>query len=440
MSTDLARHIDALKMVSTHEHLVREARWLNGGPKDVMQDLFSSYPSDDLFVAGASREAIDDIMAGDPADLERRWSGVEHAWEAAQFTGYGQAVRMKARHVYGMVEITPAAVRVAQARLDELRRPGARLALLQNVSLLDHVQIDEKRWRIEPDPTGPDFFLYDLSWLRFTGLGPHSKGIDLDDLAAETGIVVRDLRTLSDAMEGLLERYGRLAIAIKSQHAYDRTLRWEPRSNAEAEAALKEVLKSPAAWPHPAGIVLGDWSLARAAELATGFDLPLKIHTGFLGGRPRMQHIYDVSPANLAKLLLAYPRTRFVLMHAGYPYGGELISMAKHFPNVYVDLCWGWALNPRAHMEFTREFLHAAPISKLFGFGGDDVYCTSTHAFALQTRHWFAKALIAEVADGCLTEPEAIRIATRVLRENQYACFDVEGRRQHARAALAAAD
>jgi hypothetical protein len=35
--------------------------------------------------------------------------------------------------------------------------------------------------------------------------------------------------------------------------------------------------------------------------------------------------------------------------------------MAKHYPNVWVDLCWAWSIDPYSSTEFVRRFLHAVP-------------------------------------------------------------------------------
>ena len=45
-------------------------------------------------------------------------------------------------------------------------------------------------------------------------------------------------------------------------------------------------------------------------------------------------------------------------------------------------------------------------------------------------RRWLNRALQAEVDDGLLTELQAMTIATRLMHDNAYACFDVEGTRR----------
>ena len=46
-----------------------------------------------------------------------------------------------------------------------------------------------------------------------------------------------------------------------------------------------------------------------------------------------------IRPGHLCALLMRYPKARFVLMHNAYPYSDELIAIAKHYPNVYIDMC-----------------------------------------------------------------------------------------------------
>jgi len=86
-------------------------------------------------------------------------------------------------------------------------------------------------------------------------------------------------------------------------------------------------------------------------------------------------------------------------------------------------------MNPRTTCEFVRHFIHAAPTNKLFAFGGDTQWPHISVAYATQAREWLTRALQAEIDDGHLTEPEAARLATRFMRQNQYACFDIEGTR-----------
>jgi uncharacterized protein len=427
---NLAAHIQQTRLVDTHEHMRGERTYLEQGP-DVLQDLFNNYIEADLEVAGASRAAVDRLIDSSDPDLAGRFAGVREAWQRCRHTGYGEAVRLIARLVYDMEEITPEALEGARSRNQALRQPGERLRLLRDVANLDHVQVDNFIWQCPPDASGPDFFLYDLSWVGF------SRGeVDPTAIHDEVGVEVEGIADLRRAIEALFAKHGPHAIAVKSQHAYDRTLRWERRADADAERVLLRSLGG-AELTEADRLCLGDWCMERGVEQAAAHNLPFKIHTGYYAGAGWMQ-TERIQPGHLSPLLMLHRGTRFVLMHNGYPYSDELVALVKHYPNAYMDMCWAWSIDPYSASDALRRAIHAAPSNKVFAFGGDAHWPSTAVAYAAQARAWLARALQAEVDDGLLTEGEAIRYATRIMRENQLECFDVAGRQAALRAAIAA--
>ena len=419
--TDLEKHIHTLTLFDTHEHLHKEARYVNEGP-DIVQDLFDNYVAADLVVAGARQADVERLVDGSNPDLAARFAGVRDAWEKCQYTGYGEAVRWIARHVYSMDEITPESFGPAQERLEELRQPGERLRILRDHGNLDHVQVDDFCWACLPDSSGTDFFLYDLSWRSFC-----DGEVDPAAIESEVGVRVVNLESLRESMHAIFAKYAPCAIAVKAQHAYNRTLRWQERTDAEAGSVLEKVLSNRDVSEEEL-LCLGDWCWARGVELSIEHDLPFKLHTGSYGGHGFMP-IDRIRAGNLCALLARYPEARFVLMHIAYPYNDELVAIAKHYPNVHVDLCWAWSLDPYSAGDFVRRMIHAVPINKLFAFGGDAFWPNATVAYAAQSRLWLTEALSKEVQDGHLTESQAIGIATRLMQKNQQECFDLDGTR-----------
>jgi hypothetical protein len=431
---DLEAAIAEIRLVDTHEHLVSEEEWVERGP-DILQDLFhESYAAADLLTAGASRGAVADLLDPSAGRVEDRFAAVEDAWRVMRLTGYGETVRLIGREVYGIEELTPATIGEAEATLLELRRPGEMLRLLREQAHLDHVQIDDG---LEPprEATGPpEFFRHDLTWYRLS-----NGDVDQAELHDQTGIEVRGLEDLRAAIARIFVHGAPEAVAVKTQHAYNRTLRWRKRSDEEAERALAAVLAgSEVGWlerweigdlsgggvDEADRLVLGDWCLARGVELASEHGLPIKIHTGYYSANGRMP-LDRIAAGNLAELIHRHPEARFVLMHIAYPYSDELLAIAKHFPNVWVDLCWAWSIDPLGSCEFVRRFLHTVPANKLFAFGGDTVWPTNVVASAVQARRWLGRALAAEIDAGDLTEAGAISLAERLMRGNQYACFEL---------------
>src|SRR5262245_615238 len=102
--SDLSAHIQQTPLLDTHEHMRKEREYVEKGP-DVLGDLFDNYIIGDLTTAGASPEAVQAIYVPGNLDVAARWNGIKDYWAHCQFTGYGEAVRLIAKNVYGMDEI-----------------------------------------------------------------------------------------------------------------------------------------------------------------------------------------------------------------------------------------------------------------------------------------------------------------------------------------------
>jgi len=143
--------------------------------------------------------------------------------------------------------------------------------------------------------------------------------------------------------------------------------------------------------------------------------------------------VRHIQPTRLTNLFVQYPEARFDLFHIGYPYQEEVLALAKHFANVYVDMCWAWIIDPRASVRFLEQFVTAVPSNKLFGFGGDYVVAEPVYGHLRIARDGIARALSELVEEDYLTTPEALAIARRILRENALEVFRVEEKRARVR-------
>jgi len=428
MTSDIAEHIANLSIMDTHSHMEGVAAWEGSEAPDILSDLFGWYASSDLVIAGAPLDAVERLLDPTDDDLEGRFAGIAEAWTRSRFTGYGEAVRIAARELLEIEDLSAESLRGGQRRLRALQQAGG-MALLRDRARIDHVQTDLGMDVIDLPTSSWTYFLRDLSVRRFA-IGAANDPM----IASATGIEVRDLATLGDAIDALFVRCAPRSIAVKSQHAYVRTLAWQQRSDADAERALRVVLDGGPGSDDPdseARRCVGDWCLGRCVALAARYDLPIKLHTGILAGTAQQgtaMPIDRLRAGHLAPLLTAYPDARFILMHIAYPFSEELIALAKHFANVTVDLCWAWALNPLATKDFVRRFLHAVPVNRLFAFGDDTNTPLMAYAYAMQARRWLTRAIEEEIADGYLTSRQAMEVASLVLRGNQEAHFDIAGR------------
>ena len=129
--------------------------------------------------------------------------------------------------------------------------------------------------------------------------------------------------------------------------------------------------------------------------------------------------------SDLCPLLKDFPDTRFVLMHIGYPYQDEFIALAKHYPNVSIDMCWAWIINPAAGVRFVKEFLLAAPANKLFTFGGDYIPVEPVCRHSCIARLGLTQALTELVDEGWIALEETPVLVERLMRGNALETFPV---------------
>ena len=422
MTTDLENFVETSRLCSTHEHTEYEKFYRQSTP-DVLTNLFDNYIAHDLVSAGASRECVASLLDSQDADIRGRFNGVKFAWDQVRLTGYGQAVQIIAKKLYDIEELTPNSLEVAQRANTIGGQPGERLRLLRDVANLDHVQIDPNRRPFALEMAGQDFFHYDINVFDFCNGAPDLPGIE-----EELGREISTPNELHAALVTIFDRDAHYAIAIKSQHAYGRTLSWRERGDNDAAIALAALKRDGPKIEESMRLCLGDWCIARIAELSIEHNLPFKMHTGYYATNAIMP-LYYIRSGHLCALLTRYPVARFVLMHIAYPYSDELIALAKHYQNVAIDMCWAWTINPHHASDFFLRFINAAPLNKLFVFGGDSVLPASTLGYSIQTRTHLGRALRTAIDEGLFSEADAIDSARRLMMQNVYEYFDVENKK-----------
>ena len=121
---------------------------------------------------------------------------------------------------------------------------------------------------------------------------------------------------------------------------------------------------------------------------------------------------------HLVNLFIEYREAKFDLFHGSYPYMGEALSLAKNFPNVYLDLCWLHIISPSAGARMLHEAIETVPANKIFAFGGDFLIPEGAYGHSVIGRKVLTDVLAEKVMDGYLSEDEALHLARLILREN----------------------
>jgi len=404
-------------LVDTHEHLISESAYLQLNP-DIITALFGqhAYIQHDMVSAGCNYDTLAAFLDHANPDIAQRWRLIDPYWQQCAHTGYAEGVRLAAAHVYQIDHLSAEHLVAAEARHRTTLVRGEHHRMLHHIGNLHSVQIDAFTWGLPHEADPSPFYRYDLNVHTIA-----DGSVDLDALSRATGIQIESLNHYAAALVHLVRHHAPAVVAIKSQHAYTRTLEWQAPDRDDVAMVLQKKL-----WGVPLlardACIIGDWAIGIIAETAAAHQLPFKIHTGHHAGNGTMP-MHWIRPSLLDGLIKAYPNTQFVLMHIGYPYHDELLSLAKHFRNVYVDLCWAWSMNPRASSDFVRQWIHSVPINKLLGFGGDAFLPAQAVGFAQQSRIWLARTLNAEVNDDMLTIPQATHIAKQLMYDNQMALF-----------------
>jgi 23S rRNA maturation-related 3'-5' exoribonuclease YhaM len=95
-----------------------------------------------------------------------------------------------------------------------------------------------------------------------------------------------------------------------------------------------------------------------------------------------------------------------------------MLSLAKHFSNAYIDMCWSWSINPLAAKDFLKKFILTAPNNKIFTFGGDDVIVENLIGHASIARKGITQALSELVSDDWIVLNDALDLADDLMYKN----------------------
>ena len=129
------------------------------------------------------------------------------------------------------------------------------------------------------------------------------------------------------------------------------------------------------------------------------------------------------NPSDCASLCQQAPNTKFIFFHLSYPHYEEMISLAKHFSNAYIDMCWSWSINPLAAKDFLKKFILTAPNNKIFTFGGDDVIVENLIGHAAIARKGITQALSELVSDDWIALNDALNLVDDLMYKNAERLF-----------------
>ncbi len=434
---ELREDVLGLWALDAHEHL-----WLPEEHAKEATDCFyltGHYLDDDLVSAGMPDDTME-ALRDTTIPLEQRWQSFAPWWEFARTTGYGQAVERCVRALYGVdglnegtyhqVSELVAANAGSVAWYEHLFKEKARLiGCLADIYRLDG---GDRRYFL------PVMRLD--SWIMARDrheILARAESANQGSNSGDTGHAGSDGPGSLDAylrcMDAMLERFlAAGVVGLKCGLAYRRSLAFDVVERAIAERLFERALRDdlPPAEAKP----LQDFLFQEVCDRAAALGLPYQVHTGLQGGNvsPNGPDIRRTNPALLTAALRAHPQTRFDLFHGGYPYGGELATLAKNFPNVSINACWLAIISPTVLRRQLHEWLDTVPHNKIQAFGGDYRMPELSYAHGLMAREALADVLAERVEAGFLSESDAPLLARRLLAENGIALFKLSAEHVHA--------
>ena len=417
----LGEEVRRLWGLDAHEHLHLPAQ--HG---ELALDCFyltNHYLNSDLVSAGMSQAEMESLVDR-TVPLETRWERFAPWWEFARTTGYGQAVEVCVRELFGLPRLR-----------EDTYRPLSEMVAANagKVEWYERVLKEKSRfigcladvWRDVP----AELQRYFLPIMRFdewimarTRAELTSRKECMD--CGEPGSLTDYLKCLDKA----LVRYLSVGVVgLKCGLAYRRSLRFEVVERAEAERLFERGLRDELTAAE--AVPLQDFLFHEVCDRAAAVGVPYQIHTGLQAGNARNANIVQTNPAHLTNTLRAHPETKFDLFHGGYPYGGELATLAKNFPNAYINACWLAIISPTVLRRQLHEWLDTVPHNKIQAFGGDYFMPELAYAHSLMAKDAVTDVLVERVEATYLAEEDAPVLARRLLAENGLGLFGVSQER-----------
>ena len=432
LSSRIQAAVDDIRIVDTHEHLYSEEE-RNRAARDFGY-LFPHYASSDLVSAGmpapvleAVRVSARPVMAQRLArigwirklpplgeltepepSLDARWEALAPYWERMKSTGYGTCLRIAIRDIFGFPDLSRETYAPLSRAIAESSRPGWCRYVLKDKARIEVSVLDDYRTDVDRDLFAPV--------VRLEHFACASSRQDLRLLEADTGIAIHTLDDLVRSMNAALDRYSREgAVGVKIGIAYRRSLLFRKVPRARAERIFTRMFSHLGEGPSwEEARPLQDFMFHEIIRACMERDLPIQVHTGLQEGNGNI--LKNSNPLLLTNILLEYPRAKFDLFHGGFPFMEESLSLAKNFPNVYLDLSWLYIISPTAAGRLLHQAIEMVPANKIFAFGGDFIIPEGAYGHSVMARRVVGRVLTEKVLEAYLDENEAVGIARRILR------------------------
>jgi uncharacterized protein len=383
--------------------------------------LLSHYLSSDFLTAGIPDETLRRFYASNDSPVEK-WKLIEPYWPAVKNTGYARSARIAIQELYGVDALSASTVEQVQEGYIKQRKKGFYRHILCNLAKIESCQVNCTGEPFKESQT-PTLLMQDLSLVGMFA------GPDFETFGTPAGIKASSLADWHRVIDWWFDKYGRYAVAVKSQHAYNRDIDYlqVPAEEVEQNFKRKAAGESLTAQEQKA---LEDHLFWYSVNKAISYNLPIKLHTGYYASENGMPlSRLRQNPSSACELCRMAPDARFVFMHIGYPYYEEFVAVAKQYSNAYLDMCWSWIINPVAAKDFLKKYLVTAPSNKILTFGGDYLFVEPVLGHASIARQGIALALSELVEEQWLGMDDALELIDPIMHGNARQIFRLDEKR-----------
>jgi predicted TIM-barrel fold metal-dependent hydrolase len=362
----------------------------------------------------------------------KNWDEIGEALKINAHHAYYRPMVEAMRDLYGLgrdEELGEDNIDEISARMDAAHRdPGWYDEVLDRANIRHVVWLggDSRRGReAMPSPRFHPLWNIDGDFVFLSGQDKKSKKWNVDSMMERFDVKLRGL----DDMDGLIEReiatfFKRGGVGLKSTSAYFRALDFDDSVSREAaEEAFKKILAHKECGKEESKL-LQDYLMTRVFKAVAAHKKPMQFHTG---NQQNWGYLPWSDPTALNDLLYsgAWWDVKFVLLHGGYPFSREAITITRYFGNVYLDLAWMTLFSPAAAGNVVAEALDILDGSNLM-MGTDTASLEGMYATVKFTRRVLAEVLADKIESGYLSEEVALQAARRVLHDNAAALYGLK--------------
>lgn len=414
--------IDGVPVIDCHEH--------TGGYrfapeyKESITSLIQGYVQADLVSVGGEPHMK---MLNDPSiSTKQKWPIFQKLWKATEHTSYARVTKLIMEKFYGETEISLDSLERIEKKLLKIRDEKVYNKILDDAHIVCRLvniwgmDIEKKEINLKNYVEGkyklPDRDRMLVPLPNFHHIGSYAA------IQEVTGILGKKVTSLDEYVELCGEIFSRMkkrgTIGMKDQSAYDRPIRFSNATHQEAEQVFNKIMENPRfSIGFPELTPLSDYLFHQFMRMARDLDFFVQIHTGHMAGV--RNEITKTNAVLLTSVLEMHPGVRFDLFHGNWPYDGEILFLAKNYPNVHIDACWLNIIDAYYARRLFASSITAVPHTKIHGFGGDYEDVPEYAVCHLIIAKDAIAAGLAEVVDmGWLTEKEGIKIAVDWLFNN----------------------